>query len=349
MKWIHRGGPVSALVYEGLPYNGKRTYVFAYYATPGSVSGNPSLDKDLPGVILIHGRHGMAVDAWAAFWARHGYAALSMDLLGNGPNREPLPNGGPGEDYLGYDWNYHAVAKVILAHSLMLGFGEVDPRRTGVEGISLGGQVACIAAALDKRFQAAVIVYGCGYLSTSNLYSREFSLMSTADRQTWIKAFDPSSFLGSVSIPLLFVTGAADPHYPLDSWMKTCRLSKGPRTLSLRPVLDHSPPTGCEIGEGPLFMDQHLRNGPPLSAIGRVKIAGKQVQARIDSVTRPVKAYVHYTVDTCQYSSRRWQSVGAAMQGGRIVGPRPPREATAWFLTLVDERNAVVSSEVVFK
>jgi hypothetical protein len=36
-------------------------------------------------------------------------------------------------------WSYHAVANVILAHSLLLSFGDVDKERTAVTGISWGG------------------------------------------------------------------------------------------------------------------------------------------------------------------------------------------------------------------
>jgi hypothetical protein len=80
IKWLVHEGPVYSLEYQGLPYKGKNTRVFAYYATPGSLKGNPALDKDLPGVILIHAGKGHAAASWVISWAKFGYAALSMDL-----------------------------------------------------------------------------------------------------------------------------------------------------------------------------------------------------------------------------------------------------------------------------
>ena len=60
-------------------------------------------------------------------------------------------------------WTCHAVADVILAHSLIRSLPEVDPERTGVTGISWGGYLTCIVAGVDRRFKLAVPVYGCGF------------------------------------------------------------------------------------------------------------------------------------------------------------------------------------------
>jgi len=54
-EWVDRSGPVRSLLYEGEPYGGKPTRVFAYYGTPGSLAGDPKQDKNLPAVVLIHG------------------------------------------------------------------------------------------------------------------------------------------------------------------------------------------------------------------------------------------------------------------------------------------------------
>ena len=93
------------------------------------------------------------------FWAGKGYAAIAMDLAGCGPNikgeydklfnTERLLRGGPGQDgkrkILDIDllpsdqWPYHAVANVILAHSLIRSLPGIDSECTAVAGISWGG------------------------------------------------------------------------------------------------------------------------------------------------------------------------------------------------------------------
>ena len=80
-------------------------------------------------------------------------------------------------------WTYHAVADVILAHSLVLSFPEVDPNRTALTGISWGGYLTCIVAGLDDRFKAAVPVYGCGFLDENSVWLGRFAKMSPANRE----------------------------------------------------------------------------------------------------------------------------------------------------------------------
>jgi hypothetical protein len=56
---IQRDG-VLEIIYEGLPYKGHNKKTFAYYATPGILQGDISLDKHLPAVVLAHGGGGTA-------------------------------------------------------------------------------------------------------------------------------------------------------------------------------------------------------------------------------------------------------------------------------------------------
>lgn len=82
------GKQIRSLFYKGESYKGKPTRVFAYYATPGSLAGDPSLNKDLPGIVLVHGGGGTAFAKWAKLWASRGYAAIAMDLGIRGPAKQ---------------------------------------------------------------------------------------------------------------------------------------------------------------------------------------------------------------------------------------------------------------------
>jgi dienelactone hydrolase len=82
-----RGRVVTSLYYEGEPYRGKPTRVFAYLARPEKAEGR------LPAMVLVHG--GTAFPGWAELWARRGYVALAMGLAGQGPGRVRRPDGGP--------------------------------------------------------------------------------------------------------------------------------------------------------------------------------------------------------------------------------------------------------------
>ena len=349
MKWLVHEGPLYSLEYQGLPNRGKETRVFAYYATPGSISGKPASDKDLPGIILLHAGGAHANPVWVRQWARFGYAALSIDLSGCGPDLKLLPNAVPADNLLSYDWNYHAVANVILAHSLLLSFKEVNADRTAVTGISVGGQLTDIVAGLDKRFKVASSVYGCGYLYENSLFSERLSQMEKAERDKWVKAFDPSSYLGSVTIPIMFATGANDPHYPLDSYVKSYKLVKGPRNYCIVPGIPHVDVVGMNLIAPVVFIDQFCKNGIPLPSIERPEVVNGKVQAKIQCKTKPVKASLYYTTDTCTFKDRKWNSIDAAIVGSTIISPEPPGNTTAWLMALTDVRNATVSSEVIFK
>jgi dienelactone hydrolase len=205
-EWVDREGPVRSLFYDGEPYEGKPTRVFAYYATPGSLAGDPSRDRNLPGVVLVHGGGGTAFREWVELWAKRGYAAIAMDLAGSRPieglnphdpkNRQRLPDGGPGQSDdekfgaigrpMTEHWSYHAVASVIRAHSLLRTLPGVDASRTAITGISWGGYLTCIVASLDHRFKAAVPVYGCGFLHENSAWLDRFAKMTAEDRQRWI-------------------------------------------------------------------------------------------------------------------------------------------------------------------
>lgn len=122
-EWQEQG-EVRALHYRGEPFAGKPTRVFAYYATPGTLAGDPAKDRNLPGIVLVHGGGGRAFEPWARLWASRGYAAIAMDLSGRGQDRKRLADGGPSQadgtkfaaGPIADQWSYHAVANVIRAH-----------------------------------------------------------------------------------------------------------------------------------------------------------------------------------------------------------------------------------------
>jgi dienelactone hydrolase len=97
---------------------------------------------------------------------------------------------------IGDHWAYHAVAAVVLGHSLIRSFPEVDASRIGVTGISWGGYLTCIVAGVDDRFRFAAPVYGCGFLG-------EGSAGSAAGGQGTEKAMRTQHAVGPLTVPRL--------------------------------------------------------------------------------------------------------------------------------------------------
>ena len=171
----HSEHDVKAVFYEGLPWKGKPTRVFAYYGIP-KTDGKTKV----PAMVLVHGGGGSAYISWVRLWVSRGYAAIAMDTCGSisgrgNNNHQRHEDGGPG-GWGGFNqldlptedqWTYHAVADVILAHSLIRSFPEVDADRIGLTGISWGGYLTCIVAGIDPRFAFAAPVYGLSLIHIS--------------------------------------------------------------------------------------------------------------------------------------------------------------------------------------
>ncbi|MEN6428711.1 MAG: alpha/beta fold hydrolase [Phycisphaerales bacterium] len=356
-EWSDQNGPVWSLYYDGPAYKGKATRVFAYFASPATLGTGAPTGEGFPGVVLIHGGGGTAFKEWAELWAKRGYAAIAMDLAGCGPDGKRLDDGGPGqsddEKFGSIDlpptdqWTYHAVADAILAHSLLRSLKEVDSRNTAVTGISWGGYLTCIVAGLDNRFKAAVPVYGCGFLHENSVWLPQFAKMTPEQKDKWVRLWDPSMYIGSAAMPVLFINGTNDFAYPLDSYAKTYGLV-GKRSLRITVNMPHGHQEGWNPQEIGLFADSHLRDGKPLPRIVRPQTIGGHALAKVKARTTLVSAELHYTTEAGPINKRQWQTVAGRIERSSIVAKAPPKKATVWFFTVTDERGAVTSSEVVF-
>ena len=349
--WGERKGLVQEVFYEGEPFGGKPTRVFAYYARPDSGEGK------LPAMVCVHGGGGKAFAEWATLWAQRGYAALAMDLAGVGPDGKRLADGGPGqgdtEKFRVFTdaeakemWTYHAVAAVIRGHSLLASRPEVDAARIGITGISWGGYLTCIVSGLDDRLKVSVPVYGCGFLSENSAWLGQFAKLGPEQSARWGKFFDPSVYLPGVSCPILFLNGTTDFAYPLDSYQKCYRLvTAAPVTLGITPTLRHSHPAGWAPIEIGLFADSVLRDGAPLPRLGAMQTTGETVSANFEATVPVTKAQLHFAKAEGVWQKRSWTSVDAMVEGQKITAklPAAPRPIV-YFLTVTDDRRATVST-----
>jgi dienelactone hydrolase len=378
MHWESQSGPVHSLLYAGETYQDHPTEVFAFYASPITL-GEAKPGTKFPGVVLIHGGGGTAFAEWAWLWAKRGYAAIAMDLAGcrtadpvydpktgapvlnqavKPETRMRLPNGGPGQghpekfDSIGGptsdDWPFHAAASVIRAHSLLRSFPEVDAEHTAVTGISWGGYTTCLVASLDDRFKAAVPVYGCGFLFEGESVQRPSIDQLGERRADWIRAYDPSSLLPRCRVPILFVNGTNDVHYTLDSYQKSFDRVPGEKQMRIQVNMPHGHPPGWAPQEIGLFIDSRCRAGTPLPVPGKPVLDGDHVRLPFSSAVPLKEAALHFTTDPGLRSKRTWQSSPATIAAGTITAPRPPAAANTWFLSLTDERGAMVTSTVQF-
>ncbi len=384
-RWLDSQSPIRSLAYAGEPYQGRRTEVFAYYATPGSLAGKPETDQALPGIMLIHGGGGTAFAEWVHLWAKRGYAAIAMDLGGKrldppqfdtksgeliivrnhrALKRHPMENAGPAQGHeekfasiggsTNSHWPYHAVANAIRAHSLLRSFEEVDETRTAVTGISWGGYTTCIVASLDNRFKAAVPVYGCGFLADGESVQRkQIERLGPELSAKWNKLYDPSQYLSACRVPIFFVNGAKDIHYPLRSYLRSYNLVSGSKAIRVEPNMRHSHPHGWAPAEIGLFVDQFCKDGVSMPWLGgSLARQGARVSVQCKSSLPVATVSLHYTTDIGLQSKRQWKSIPAEYHASSIdadeIQATIPADATAWLISATDSRGAMITTPVQF-
>jgi dienelactone hydrolase len=352
---------VRALFFEGLPWRGKPTRVFAWYGLPA----NRGSEK-VPAMVLVHGGGGTAFAKWVKMWNDKGYAAIAIDTCGSVPTHVPAEGdskatawqhhefGGPScwdasfeqIDWTEKDqWTYHAIADIALANSLLRSFPEIDKRRIGITGISWGGYLTAIAASVDDRFRFAVPVYGCGFLGENSFWAPAIKKMGEKGRR-WLDLWDPSVYLARAKMPFLWLDGTNDFAYPLDSLQKSYRLPRGPRYLSIHLRMEHSHGAGQTPEEIFAFADQILKSGSRLAAVSPQKVRGRDVQVSYKANGSIARAELLYTMDSGDWEHRRWQSVPAGLnQDKHVARATLPEGAKVFFINLIDGRGLVVSSD----
>ncbi len=348
-EWGARTGLVQEVFYQGEPFAGKPTRIFAYLARPAGRG-------PFPAMVLVHGGGGKAFRNWAQHWADRGYVAIAMDTAGAGPNGH-LPDGGPDQsDELKFRdfspaeipqmWTYHAVAAVIRAHSLLRSLPEVDRDRIGLTGISWGGYLACIVAGIDHRFKVAVPVYGCGFLGDNSYWTdKSLAAMRPAARHLWLATFDPSNYVGGTRCPILFLDGSNDFAYPLDSLKKTSNLVQ--HSYSHTSIILNLPHGHIwDFGEVDAFVDTALRGLLPLPEPGPVTLRDGMVSAPVQGTSGVKKAELIYTADTGVWQKRAWRAVPALLTGGTISARLPDQRPLSFYICLTDERGLRTSTTV---
>lgn len=364
-RWLDdAGSPARRILFRGEPYQGHPTDVFAYFASPTPDAGVPPQAGRFPALVLLHGGGDRASRDWVALWAKRGYAAISVDLAGGGPapgtdydrafKPARLPRGGPGQDgkrkLLDIDlpitdqWPYHAVANAILAHSLVRSLPQVDPDRTAVAGISWGGYLTCITAAVDDRFNAAMPFYGCGFIAERSVWQENglFAELAPEQRERWVALWDPANYAPRIRMPVFAVTGAKDFAYPLESFAKTYALPAGACSFRITADMGHGGQFLTTTPEAVAFLDAVLRGGQPIPAPGTPRVEGAAVAVALNGTAAKSAAF-HWTDADGPSTSRPWHSIAVAEKDGELSATVPEGMRIGYF-TFQDARGLTFSS-----
>lgn len=336
---------VGALFFDGVPWRGQPTRVFARLALPPAASGK------VPGIVLVHGGGGTAFAEWVRKWNEHGFAAIAIAVEGQTDERDPAgPRGaqwqrhawaGPARQGIYGDtgeplrdqWMYHAVAATIRANSLLRSQPGVEPAQVGVMGISWGGVITSTVIGLDARFAFAIPTYGCGDLATAdNQYGR-----ALGDNPAYRDLWNPLLRLPSVKLPVLWYSWPGDEHFPLDAQARCYRAAPGARMVVLRPGMKHSHPAGWNPPDSYAFAESIVRGGRPWLQQTEALLVGAVLRVSFRSDRTLDSAALVWTAGTGHTGKREWSTAPAELrqEGDRWwVQADLPAGATGWFVNV---------------
>ncbi len=335
----------ESFLIEGLPTeDGRKTFAYGYLTKP---SGEPPREG-WPAVVLYHGGGGTAFAEYAKAWSRRGYVAITVDHYGQlpdtsvrRPDRPVLPLSWAGmaprpfltEASENFDaemrclWIRNAVALLAHCHTYLLQLPYVDPRRTGLLGISWGSVMGSILCSLDRRFAFAVFCYGCGYFGEGE-DMRRFHKFAGAP-------WEPENFIPELQTPCYWIIGTNDMAFELPCWQKSVDNAPGTRGMSIVPGIDHAH-TGWLYGMTFRFADSQTGKNCAPPRLGKNVIDGDAVSAEILEQGEGIKrAELCYTLESDITSSCQWHTAPATVEGGRVCA-RLPQGAQTFFLNAYD-------------
>lgn len=238
----HKGITIQEINYFSSIYKGKQIKIFGYFCYPEKLKSS-----GMPGILLVHGGAGYADLQRAMNWANKGYAALSIDLPGKGKGRLISRSTGPNMNVpelfcvypdLYNNYLYHAVTAARCGITFLKLHKFVN--KTGIVGYSWGGVVTLIVNGIDNRIDAAVPVFGSGYLNEGSTWQTWFDFLLSKDSlASYINNFDARQFLKSQNAPIMYTTGTNDNCFTLPIFVKSYLGITQECTLALIPNMRH--------------------------------------------------------------------------------------------------------------
>jgi len=259
-RWVENGSRLHAFYFTGETCEGDKARIYAIYGVPKNLAKG----KKLPGMLHIHGGGQTATVAWLKFWNQRGYAALTFNWGGLWDQRSRTAIWGdrlhrcnhkycaggteavrpsPKEN----SW-YHWTRVSRRALTALERQKEVDAKRLGIFGISMGGTIVW-------RVRAACAIYGVGWNTYPNSKYALDPRARDADTMLYRKTIAPEAYGPLVKCPVLFLSGSNDFHGKLDRAYDTLNTVGGRLHATLQP------PCGRTAGPQPAAVDGYVRQG----------------------------------------------------------------------------------------
>lgn len=362
-EWKEGGGVFRHVRFLIGTFKGQPARMAAIYGFPERATR----EEKLPAVMHIHGGGQRAFLHEVKLLVGRGYAALSVNWGGSGDGKPPfnsVEGAQPGDSNT--DWGavdpsqlnaerYHSILpgpkqvfedrehpKNCNWYLLTLGCRrgltfleqqpEVDPRRLGVHGYSMGGNLTMYVIGTDDRVKAAVpAVGGAGWRWQPHEFiggaAQEDHIRGSVE--TFARTLSFESYAPLIKCPVLHRSGTNDFHGWMDDVYRTNALIPNqPTRYSFAPHLNHRLIPEVEVAM-PLWFDHFLKGGPALPETPQTELVLQtadripQLQVSVGKHDWPVsRCEVYYSVDP-DPRARFWRSVDVVRDGDSFTAKLP--------------------------
>jgi dienelactone hydrolase len=343
-EWEKDGISYRYVTYQIGTFKGKPARMAAFYAFPKSA-------KKLPGLLHLHGGGQRAFLHEVEFYAKRGYACLSINWGGRemenaqagdpntawgavDPTQNNVPgyaNLKPGDKYLdpfesprNNNW-YLLTLGARRGLTFLEQQPEVNSDKLGVYGHSMGGNLTVYVAGTDSRVKAAAPSVG-----GSGFRTKPWSLMPRVKLETPngdVKLFDATigfeSYAPKIAAPLLWLGSTNDFHEIMDDTYRTGELipHKNVR-YSFAPHLNHRFTPEFAVTR-PLWFDQYLKeiitfpNTPETKLNFETNDRIPILEVMPDTSKDVAEVHIYYSVDP-DPRARFWRSAQTTQAGDKL-------------------------------
>ena len=344
---------------DGIQYRYVTFHIGTFKGKPARMAaffGFPKGAKKLPGLLHLHGGGQRAFLHEVEFYARRGYACLSLNWGGRemeraqpgdpntdwgavDPTQQNVPgyfNLMPGEKYLDpfeSPRNNNWYLLTLAAHrglTFLERQSEVDPKRLGVYGHSMGGNLTVYVAGTDDRVQvAAPSVGGSGFRTVPwPLLPEQRKQVPNGDGELFRATQGFQSYARHIKAPILWLGATNDFHGIMDDTYRTGeRIPHKHVRYAFTPHMNHRFTPEFAVTR-PLWLDQHLRSGLkiPSTPASKLVLSTKAGVARFEvkpDRSLPIeRVHVMYSVDP-DPQARFWRSAEVQEENGSWVARLP--------------------------
>ncbi len=344
--WEEDGLRLRYVTFHVGTFKNRKARLAGFFAVPKS-------GRNLPGLLHLHGGGQRAFLHEVKYYARRGYACLSINWGGRemeqsrpgdpntdwgsvDPTQQNVPgyfNLKPGEKFLdpvesprNNNW-YLLTLGGRRGLTFLERQPEVDPQRLGVYGHSMGGNLTVYVAGTDRRVRVAVPSAGGQGFRTMRwaLLPQQRPRVPRGDLGLFRATLGFQSYAPHIKAPLLWLGATNDFHGIMDDTFRTGRLIPSAQVRYAFAVhLNHRFTSEFAVA-CPLWIDQHLKGTFrfPDTPVSRLSLKGVPRLSVTPDASHPIdRVHILYSVDP-DPQARFWRTASVRRHGARWVAELP--------------------------